>query len=304
MASKIYKLSFLTPVRFGLMTHTASQFCVHSDTLFSALFLALMETGEEKAFLDSVREGRLLFSDAMPYRGEELYLPRPVGVYPRQVDAETDPGTRKLLKKIHWVPLNRFQDWLSGIVHPEELIVRFGSAMERTRVNRRGEEPVPYQVEGFRFDADCGLYLIVRTESEKELNLFDRGMRLLTAAGIGGLKSSGWGKFTVSVQEVPDRLKACLENDSAGCQMLLSVAMPAENEGEQVVPEANYVLVQRGGYTAASGEAATLKQTVWLFAPGSTCAHRFSGDVLDISTNAPHPVWRCAKAMMMGVNAG
>ena len=301
MANKIYKLSFLTPVRFGLMTNTASQSCVHSDTLFSALFMALMESGKNEAFLNAVQSGRLIFSDGMPFRGDELYLPRPVGLYPRTVEAEMDPGTRKLLKKIMWIPLNRFQEWLSGKVRPEELIVRFGRAMERTRVNKRGEEPVPYQVEGFRFDDGCGLYIIARGASEEELALMDEGMKLLTAAGIGGLKSSGWGKFSVFVPDVPERLRAYLEDEQAAAQMLLSVAIPSEEEGEKAVDSSSYVLVQRSGYTAASGEATTLKQTVWLFAPGSVFAGRFDGDVLDISTNAPHPVWRCAKALMMGV---
>ena len=301
MASKIYKLSFLTPVRFGIMTNTASQSCIHADTLFSALFMALLESGKGEDFLEAVRENRLLFSDGMPFRGEELYLPRPVGVYPKTIEAETDPGTRKLLKKILWIPMSRFQDWLDGSVRPEELIVRFGQTLERTRVNKRGEEPMPYQVEGFRFDDDCGLYLIVHAASEEELNMMDEGMKLLTAAGIGALKSTGWGKFTVTSHAVPDCLQSLLEDDQSGCQMLLSIAMPAENEGQDAVDGANFVLVQRGGYTAASGEPITLKQTVWLFAPGSTFKTRFAGDILDLSISSPHPIWRYGKALMMGV---
>ena len=301
MASRIYKLTFLTPVRFGLMTNTASQFSIHADTLFSALYMALLETGKENEFLDAVRDGRLSFSDGLPYRGEEMYLPRPVGVYPKTVEAETDPGTRKLLKKIQWVPVSKFQEWLSGSIRPEELIVRFGKSFERTRVNKRGEEPMPYQVEGFRFDDGCGIYMIVQAASEAELTLMNEGIKLLMASGIGGLRSSGWGKFDFSEQDVPEKLQGYLDDSQAGCQMLLSVAIPNESEGEGVVAEGKYILVQRSGYTAASGEPTSLKQTVWLFAPGSTFASRFSGDILDISTSASHPVWRCAKAMLMGV---
>ena len=303
MANKIYKLSFLTPVRFGILTNTVSQVSIHADTLFSALFMAFLESGKENLFLEAVREGRLLFSDGLPYRGEELYLPRPVGIYPKSVNAETDPGTRKLLKKVQWIPLSQFQAWFSGKIRPEELIVRFGQSMERTRVNKRGEEPVPYPVEGFRFDDSCGLYIIVHTASAEEESLMDEGMKLLTANGIGALKSSGWGKFIVTEQDIPDLLNTYLEDRQSGHQMLLSIAMPAESEGEEALKEASYVLVQRSGYTAAADEAVTLKQTVWLFAPGSTFRNRFSGDILDVSTNAPHPVWRCARAMMMGVQA-
>ena len=302
MASKIYKLTFLTPVRFGLLSNTASEVSVHADTLFSALFLAFLESGKEQAFLDAVKEGRLLFSDGMPFCGDELYLPRPVGVYPQSVDAETDPSTRKLLKKVQWVALNDFQAWLSGGVRPENLATRFGQPEERTRVNRRGEVPMPYQVEGFRFDTGCGLYIIAQAASEKELSLMDEGMKLLTANGIGALKSSGWGKFSFVSEEVPGKLQAYLDDAQGGCQMLLSIALPAESEGKEAVEGANYVLVQRGGYTAFASSA-TLKQTMWLFAPGSTFKGRFVGEILDVSTNAPHPAWRCAKAMMMGVRA-
>ena len=303
MANKIYKLSFLTPVRFGLLRNTASLCTIHADTLFSAVFIALMETGKESAFLDAVREGRLSFSDGMPFKGEDYYLPRPVGVYPKSVEVETDPGTRKLMKKIQWVPLTHFEAWLAGKVRPEELIVHFGHTMERTRVNRRDEIPVPYQVEGFRFDSDCGLYFVVQAASDAELSLMDEGMKLLMAAGIGGLKSSGWGKFNLSEAKVPDAMQKALDDETNECQMLLNVAWPAQAEGEETVANGNYVLVQRGGYAAASGEPITLRQTVWFFAPGSTFKKRFSGDILDISTTAPHPVWRCAKAMMMGVKS-
>ena len=300
MASRIYKLTFLTPVRFGLLSNTASQASVHADTLFSALFLAFMESGKEGDFLDAVREGRLLFSDGLPYSGDQLYLPRPAGVYPQSVDAQTDPSTRKLLKKVQWVSLDNFQSWLSGSIRPESLITSFGQPMERTRVNRRGEEPMPYQVEGFRFDEGCGLYVIVQAASGKELALMDEGMKLLTANGLGALKSSGWGKFSFVAEEVPAKLREFLEDGNSGCQMLLSIALPGESEGKETVEGANYVLVQRGGYTA-SAHTSTLKQAVWLFAPGSTFKVRFSGDILDVSKNAPHPAWRCAKAMMMGV---
>ena len=100
MLSRIYKLSFYTPVRFGRISSASSLNFLHADTFFSALYIELMKCGKDKQLLDAVQKGELLISDGMPFENTKLYLPRPVGLYPKKSNVETDPGLRKLFKKI------------------------------------------------------------------------------------------------------------------------------------------------------------------------------------------------------------
>lgn len=298
----IYKFHFTTPVRFGSGSESESQMTFHADTLFSALYLACMEAGKEAELLSMVNSGMLRFSDALPFRGDTLYLPRPIGLYSKKLQTEIDASSRKLLKKLAWVPANLLSDWLQGKASPSDLIVHFGVSEERTRVNRREEIPLPYPVQCFRFFDDCGLYVIVSAKSEAILSFMDEAMTLLSASGIGGSVTSGWGHFHFEQSEPPQELHNALDAQQTSLYMLLSVGFPAEEEAK-VMEGARYLLVRRSGFTAGHHEKPIKKKTSWLLAPGSVFTRRFDGIVEDVAiSQSPHPVWRCAKALMMGVN--
>ena len=302
MRYRIYKLRFHTPVRFGGGAGSESQTAFHSDTLFSALYLACMEAGKESELFSLVSGGSLRFSDALPYQGDTLYLPRPMGMYAKQLQTELDASSRKLLKKLAWVPAHRLSDWLEGRVSPNDLIVHFGVSEERTRVNRREEIPLPYPVQGFRFFDDCGLYIIAAGTDEASLSFMDDAMQLLSTSGIGGSTSSGWGHFQLERQELPQELRCALDDQQAAHYMLLSAAFPGEEEAK-VMESARYLLIRRGGFTAGRHEQPIKKKTAWLLAPGSIFDRRFEGIMEDAAIpQSAHPVWRCAKALMMGVN--
>lgn len=59
----------------------------------------------------------------------------------------------------------------------------------------------------------------------------------------------------------------------------------------------------RGGFATSERVNPLKKQTVYLLGAGSTFTHRFQGCLLDVGIGMPHPVWRYAKAMFMGVMA-
>ena len=169
MRHVICRLTFSTAVRFGSEAGggslTGADKSFRSDTLFSALFSILQPQGKSEALLNAVQSGELAFSDAFPWRESHLFLPRPVGIFTRPDDpAASDPSQRKLLKKIAYIPEDSLSSFLSGKADINDLyrLNHFGSAFEETRVNLRdGDHPLPYRVGGFRFDKDCGLYLIV-----------------------------------------------------------------------------------------------------------------------------------------------
>ena len=303
MLYRIYKLHFLTPVRFGQSTNGEISASFLSDTLFSAMFLALQETGEADALLEAVQMDRLRFSDGLPYDKNDLYLPRPIGLYPAQTHFETDPAQRKLLKRITHLPMKRMPEWLKGTLALSDVSSDFGETFLSARVNRQSAVPLPYQISGFRFYDDCGLYVIATCADEAALTLMDKSMALLSGSGIGGKQTTGWGHFVLCNEQMPDYLKAALEDigTTCHCQMLLNTAYPAAEEGESVMREAHYLLVRRGGFTKAMDEKPVKKRTSWLLAAGSTFKQRFHGQVLNAATISPHPVWRYAKALMMGV---
>ena len=74
----VYKLEFTTSVHFGngMLSDTGVTF--YADTLFSALYIEAMKLGKENIFLSEVAQGKLLFTDAFPYIGEQYYLPKPM----------------------------------------------------------------------------------------------------------------------------------------------------------------------------------------------------------------------------------
>ena len=310
MRQAIFKLRFLTAVRFGSDAGggslTGADPTFHADTLFSALYRALLPAGGSEALLDAVRCGELCFSDAFPWRGGTYFLPRPVGIFarPENADAE-DPSRRKLLKKIAFLPVEALADFLAGRADLEALHAsgRFGSGFEETRVNRRdGDQPLPYRVGGFRFADDCGLYVIV-SGTDEALDLFERGLTALSADGIGGKTSSGWGKFRLERLDPPPELERALADEGAPRQMLLSAALPGEDELSAALEGAYYTVVRRGGFAFSEQSQPLKKRTVYLLGAGSTFTHRFAGTVLDVRAGQPHPVWRCARGLFMGVNA-
>ena len=66
---------------------------------------------------------------------------------------------------------------------------------------------------------------------------------------------------------------------------------------------AYYTVARRGGFTNSEQIAPLKKRTVHLLGAGSTFRRRFAGTVLDLGVGMPHPVWRYARGMFMGVNA-
>ena len=94
MRHVICKLKFDTAVRFGSDAGGSSLvgagMTFRADVLFSALFQALLPLGESAELLQAVNGGALAFSDALPFHGESLFLPKPVGIFTRPADPNAE----------------------------------------------------------------------------------------------------------------------------------------------------------------------------------------------------------------------
>ena len=81
--------------------------------------------------------------------------------------------------------------------------------------------------------------------------------------------------------------------------ILLSTALPEDEELEQVIKDSSYLLIKRSGFVDSSEYALQQmrKRDLYVFSSGSCFAHTFSEE----RNGGKHPVFRYAKAFFMGV---
>lgn len=306
MGTKIVKLSFRGSVHFGERRLSDSEYVCDAGTLFSALFVESLRMGAADEFVEAVRHGNCCISDAFPYIGERLYIPKPMIAVrgDKEGPADATSKVRKASKKLKYIPVDSLGDYLSGSldVVAESDCFHLGKSFVRTKVNleRSGSEDAePYHVGGFSFDPGCGIYFIWQGEYDLAPTL-----EQLSFAGIGGKRTSGYGSFDF---EVIDAGAFPLSDGDSGDSraMLLSSASPCEEElTDALLLGAQYRLVRKGGFVQSATHAATprKKRDLWVFCPGSVFERRFEGDVFDVNdTPAGHSVYRYARAMWMEV---
>lgn len=303
----IYKLTFSSGVHFGVrnLTETESFFC--ADTLFSALCLEALEEGEDvlASLYSKVKSGDILFSDGMPYIGSCLYVPKPFISLKRE-RRDSDSKGKKTMKRLKFLPARSIDDFFNDTLDVEQTaadLKKLGIAEERTCAAVHGlEETMPWRVGVYRFNEGSGLYLCVILGSEEEEMFFDRLLTGLSYTGIGGERSSGYGRFCYTKEEMPEYLEKRF-SDGYEHYMTLSVSMGNEEELDGVMENASFLLKKRSGFTDSRtpGEGGFRKKDLYVFSSGACFEQRFQGDVFDVSRKGLHPVYRYAKAMMIGV---
>ena len=322
----LYKLKFTTPVHFGRSDSAQSLFGsgmnFAADTLFSSLCHTALEMGGEEQLrhlADLVKEGKLLLSDTFPWKGDTLYLPKPL--YRKEgpsKDVDLPQGQRKAMKKLAWVPADLmkelFSDMETGdIFDANKVDQNFGRVMlnEKAAV-RTGGEARPYAVGAFYFEPDTGLYFIAGTETEEEGDKLQDLLDAMGLGGIGGKRSTGLGKFTVDdaiylnepFDDTTKWLYSSLESKE-DASMLLTTSLPKEAELSSAMEGASYLLTRRGGFVQSDhfSEEMRKKQVQYFFQAGSVFRHRYEGDLYDVSGGVgSHPVYRYSKPLFLGVS--
>lgn len=307
MEYRIYKLSFANGVRFGKKSLEDGEFSFHADTLFSALCQeALGQGGEEKlnGFLQRAHAGTVQLSDAFPFIGERYYIPKPfLRIEPKE--DQGDSNRKKLFKRMKYLPLELLKEYLSGDFPQEHMedLDGLGHAAVKTSVALRGkEEAEPYRVECYYYEEGNGIYFIAGYGGAEDQAFLEGLLEGLSYAGIGGKRFAGLGRFQWSSGEVPALLLNRLDA-GAGLGMLLSVALPKEEELERALGEASYQVIKRSGFVSSTSYAQEYirKRDLYVFNAGSCFTERFEGDIYDVSSGGSHPVYRYAKPMFMGV---
>lgn len=315
MSYLLFKLAFDAPVHFGpsdsaLSLYTSEEF-FRAYTLFSAL---CHTAGDElDRLVKSVQNDCLRFTDAMPWRGDALFLPKPC--FSAERTSDISPELRKKVKKLKWIPVSAMNAFTASLRGEEPFIPqnadRFGRLEERTRAAvSDGEDAVPYQVGAFRFDDDCGLWFIAECR-EEDASWLEHLVTMLGYSGIGGKTSSSFGAFHLDdlvylddpFDDETEWLSSALHTD-ADRYLLLTSCLPAESELDAVIPSASFQLVRRGGFVQSDSYAAApqKKQTQYFLSSGAVVGRRFNGGLFDVGQHGNHPVYRYSRPIFLGVD--
>ena len=85
--------------------------------------------------------------------------------------------------------------------------------------------------------------------------------------------------------------------------MLLSSALPKQEELNQALEGANYLLQKRSGFVSSVtyADEQRKKRDLYTMQAGSCFQHPFQGDIYDVGRGGAHPVYRYAKALFLEV---
>lgn len=330
MQYKIFKLKFETPVHFGSEKVGTSlentNIICHSDTLFSAMCQEILKLYDEVVlldFVDTVEDGELLFSSLLPYNGNNLFLPKPCLLLERTNNNENTTSSsvkKKKMKKLEYISINDFQKYIdylkigNNFDYDEELY-KFceTNATAKVSLNTDSDKNNIYYVGGTYFKNECGLYVLVAYNNDEQIELFERVLTSLGYSGIGGKRSSGYGKFNIEDEMYPDadgleeeKLLYSLLEGNSDYQETLSVVSPSDEElDNNDFDEAFYKLISRNGYvysTTYTDENTLVKRkSLAMFKEGSCFPFEIKGEIKDVSDNGKHPVYKNGKCLKIGV---
>lgn len=309
MKYKIYKLNFTTGVHFGNNTLESCEITLCADTIFSAICheIAKRNENEVEDFVDKVKKGKILISDAFPYIRNTYYVPKPMV----KVDSNEKNGDsilKKLYKKMMYVPVDKLDGYINGKLDVEKEVNIYknelGKKLVRVSASVRNEEDktLPYRIGVYNFNENCGLYIIVGYMYEEDLSDIEGCLMFIGMSGIGGKRSAGLGRYELIYGKDNELFFDRINKDSK-LYMTLSVCLPRKEELNDVINNANYLMKKRSGFISSTDTSVCKyrKKDMYVMQSGSCFESKFEGDVYDVGLGVSHPVYRYAKPMFMGV---
>ena len=222
----------------------------------------------------------------------------------------------KKLKKTTYVRASELVNLLDAVKNNEEYnyeLPVFATKMNSERVNKRMDEPLPYFVGSYVFAKNAGLYFVLGLENEDDMEEMQELITQLGLSGIGGKRSSGYGKFELGedyieldaefgIYDDDIALANMLENESAKLQMSIAPVKP-NAEDANVVKEGFYKLLRRSGFVASNNMEDNMKRdSVYMLAEGSCFNKRIEGNLVGFTVQGVnHKVYRNGLGMYVGV---
>ena len=329
MSYFLYQLSFDAPVHFGDASLGGgleqAGWTYTSDTLFSSICTELASQGEFGLlddFVNLAHEGQVLLSDLFPYQladGDELELFLPVPyIYlehsrkhisltleeAKKLSARRKQSKKQLYYRV--AELQLYCDSLkAGTQYEPVTAMELGNEFITTRVNCRGERSLPYFIKGNVFQPGAGLYLIAKLPDSFS-EVFQNILCSLGLSGIGGKRSSGFGRFHLQDDGlalddtydwyVDTKALYPMLTDEHKRYMCISSVLPSDDELE-IVKEGMYRLRKSSGFSEG-----VKRDSVYMLEAGSCFASRLEGRILDLGGQAGHPVWRYGSGLHVGLN--
>ena len=105
-------MQFPAGVHFGQRNLEDAGYELYADTIFSALCNEIVQDGEESLnwFVNTAKEGKLLFTDAFPFIEESYYLPKPLKRIERK-ETEGSSTAKKIWKKVSYLHYEDLEDY-------------------------------------------------------------------------------------------------------------------------------------------------------------------------------------------------
>jgi CRISPR-associated protein Csm4 len=299
MKTYAIKMYFNTPLHIGEqgLGMEEADTIIHSDTLYSAIHHTWLKFELVNSPLP------ITISSAYPFVDHTYYLPKP-GLEPPGFDnTEIRESYAKSVKSTAFLSHNTFKKWISreavdytGMEAESQLLAKHisNTVRPRVKIDRINSQTALYFVGEVTFTRGrAGLYFIVRCMEDvyKKLQVV---MRVLADEGLGGERSSGYGRFDVQFMEnfmIP-------EVNNGSKYVSISLYYPASEKEFKGAME-SYQLYRRGGWTTGEDVNYPHKR-VTMFSEGSVFNKKVTGTVIDVSpAGVKHPVYRYGKAFLV-----
>lgn len=284
---------------FGEGTLDSSSSIFSASRLYSALYLEAMKTNQAQEFLNLSRSEEFVLSDAFPYIEGVPFLPKPIG-YPeyttvKNSDLKSVRRKAKLTKKVGFIPLTELESFLKREADLSRLAELANNFTEYDYVTKKGLDPFEVGVTTF---ADS-LYIITSAST-----LLNQLLEALQYSGLGGKRSSGYGRFSIKVSNVPTELEKRIVSKKPGHKLLMTTSYPKKEELQRAIDGAKYLLKKESGFAYSLTTGVPLrKKDLYKFKAGSVFENEYSGDIYDVSPeNFSHPVWNFSKGLFFNLN--
>lgn len=326
----LYPLRFLTPVHFGDTSEGGTLESITctlgSDIVFSACCHELLHDKLQlEGFVNAVANKQILFSSLLPYHisdGEyQFYVPSPImHIHAQDIPITSFDETKRVataqkkIKSIEYIRASNLLEYKTYINKDiaDKGVPVFGETQSVAQVNMRGEKSLPYYVGGYQFLKNTGLYLIMGFHDESMQEFFESIIESLGVSGIGGKRSSGYGKFELADDPIELSLEGIYEDDRALYSLLtgsyqhvmcISSCVPTFDE-IQLLKKGSYTLQKRGGFVVSPGVKTQVKRnSYYVIKEGSVCSSVLDGQMLTITGDTlPHPVYRNGTGLWIGVD--
>jgi CRISPR type III-A-associated RAMP protein Csm3/CRISPR type III-A-associated RAMP protein Csm4 len=240
------------------------------------------------------KSGKLKLSDGLPYIDDTLYVPKPMTTV--ETKEEGNSKVKKAFKKLKYIPINKIEEYMKGNLDAQkekEKLSRLGKYEMTQKASisyEEGLDALPYYIGSYHFSKNAGLYVIIGYEDTEAFQFISSLIEGLSYSGIGGKRTSGYGKFQAKYKNMDPQLKQRLN-------------VPKDDEIEKVCTEVQFQLIKRSGFVNSMTYADTFrkKKDFYGFVAGSCFKIPYQGDIYDVSIYGKHPVYRYAIPIFMGV---